>query len=102
MKKLTALILALLMILGIFAGCSDSSSGTGDTDKKPDFDKPTNAVDIADPTTPAQNETTAPIIDTNKLENDDLRYVLIYNPNIYYETAPDLSVNLETGNIRLM
>lgn len=99
MKKLTALILALLMILGIFAGCSDSSSGTGDIDKKPDFDKPTNAVDIADPTNPAQNETTAPIIDTNKLENDDLRYVMIYNPNIYDAAAPYLSVNLETGNI---
>lgn len=99
MKKLTALILVLLMLLGIFAGCSDSSSGTGDTDKKPDFDKPTNAVDIADSTTPAQNETTAPIIDTNKLENDDLRYVMIYNPNIYDEDDFSSFYGLGTGDI---
>lgn len=83
MKRFIALFVAMAMVFALCA-CSDSEDVGGNQDAYID-----DQLDDTDSDT---------IMTGNKLESDDMRYVIVYNPRIYNEHEEYDSSYLQTGD----
>lgn len=97
MKKLLALLLALVMVFSLVAcGTDDRKNNADDTNEE--IEKETNKgnEEPEEPDEPGEPEEP---VDVNVLEDDDLKYVMIYNPNIYDENSTKDKSQLKTGEL---
>ena len=94
-KKLLAFLLALVMLLSM-AACGVSLSVDEDEDEKKTSKKDKNSDETEETADPDEKPT---VPDVDELEDDDLAYVMIYNPNIYDENARADKSKLKTGYI---
>lgn len=78
LKRIVAMMLVLMLSL-TFAACKGSSEAPAEEKNNKEYEEATKPADL------------------DVLEDDDLSYVLIYNPNIYNPNTGSTANNLETG-----
>lgn len=114
MKKLIALLLALCMAMALLGGCQEEEASSGkkkqsssQKEKESQEDEETEEEETEEETKKKKKETVA---EDGEDEEDgeaepqdtvleDVRFVMIYNPNIYEESKLFGSDELRTGNI---
>ena len=87
--KILALLLALTMLFTFTACDSTSSSKPKETNKK---------GEVVDPEEEDTPETGIPVVEEDELEDDDLAYVLIYNPLVFDQYKIKDKTQLSTGD----
>ena len=83
LKKFFAMLMALVMVFSLTACMDDSEK----LDKKENGSKTEEEGDV----------TGEEVKTADKLENEDMQYVLVYNPNIYDENSKNLLTRRNDG-----